>query len=427
MKRLWALLPALCLLCGCAPQISPERLTEEVEAALDWDWLQSPLQAAVDFGLLTSEEAQEGVSRERLAAVLEEIETRKGKPVDWLHGFYAMGSYDQLSYAGKMDTVSLGWARLRWDGGQGAWVSTSSEDGNDWYVPKGKDAALSALAEYGVPNALTVFASTSRTVTLEDGTEMSELEAAILPENQDATVAALVEISQDYQGLTVDFEGLRSADRREDFSDFMDKLREALPADKPLYAAVPPPQWYAGYDYRRLEASCDRIILMAHDYQWVTLTEDDLGSGKTDTPPAPLDQVYEALAAVLDPETGMRDPSKLVLAICFAAAGVEVYEEEDLLAGTRLYGPGPATLSARLAQTDAQRGFSQRYQTPYVFYHGESGKRYKVWYEDAQSVLSKIRLARLFGVTGISIWRLGTIPDFENYDVWTTICQEAER
>ncbi len=33
----------------------------------------------------------------------------------------------------------------------------------------------------------------------------------------------------------------------------------------------------------------------------------------------------------------------------------------------------------------------------------------------------KLSLARMFGVTGVSVWRLGTIPYFpeiENYDVW---------
>lgn len=425
MKRLWVIVLVFCLLCSCAPKISPEKLSGELDAALDWNWLQDPLASAVDFGFLTREEAKEGVGEERLSDILADVAARKAQALPWLHGFYAMGSYDQLPYAEKMDTVSLGWARLFWD--SGPYVSTSPENGNDWFTPSGSDAALTALADYGVPNALTVFASTSRTVVLPDRTETSELEAAILPQNQDATVAALVEAAEGYQGLTIDFEGLKKSDHRDDFSDFMDKLRAALPADKPLYAAVPPPEWYAGYDYRRLGVSCDKVILMAHDYQWVTVSESDLGSARTDTPPAPLDRVYQALRAVLDPDTGIQDPAKLVLAICFASAGVEVYEDADLLAGTNLYAPGPTTLSQRLAQPDAVAEYSERYQTPYVFYHDEEGIRYKVWYEDARSVTAKMRLAQLFGLGGISLWRLGTIPDFENYDVWTAICKEAAK
>ncbi len=425
MKRVWALLLVLCLLCGCAPQISPEKLGAEVDAALDWDWLQDPLQSAVDFGFLTQEEAREGVSTERLSAILEDISARKAQKLPWLHGFYAMGSYDQLPYAEKMDTVSLGWARLYWDGHMV--YTTSPNNNNFWYTPEGSEKVLAALEGWGVPNALTVFASTSQEVILHDETETTELEALIMPQNQDATVAALVEASENYQGLTIDFEGLKSADHRDDFSDFMDKLRAALPPDKPLYVAVPPPEWYAGYDYRRLAAVCDKVILMAHDYQWVTVSESDLGSAKTDTPPAPLNRVYQAIRAVLDPETGIQDPAKVALAICFSSAGLEVYEDADLLAGTNLYAPGPATLSQRLAQPDAVAEFSERYQSPYVFYHDADGVRYKVWYEDARSVTAKMRLARLFGLGGVSLWRLGTIPDFENYDVWTAICKEAER
>ena len=36
----------------------------------------------------------------------------------------------------------------------------------------------------------------------------------------------------------------------------------------------------------------------------------------------------------------------------------------------------------------------------------------------------KITLARMFGITGVSLWRLGTIPaysDIPNYDAWSAI------
>ena len=56
-----------------------------------------------------------------------------------------------------------------------------------------------------------------------------------------------------------------------------------------------------------------------------------------------------------------------------------------------------------------------------ALYTTEDGSRYKVWYEDAQSVTDKLQLARMFGITGVSLWRAGTIPASSGYDVWSAV------
>ena len=56
-----------------------------------------------------------------------------------------------------------------------------------------------------------------------------------------------------------------------------------------------------------------------------------------------------------------------------------------------------------------------------VTYTTQDGARYRVWYENEQSVLDKLTLARMFGVTGVSLWRLGAIPASTGYDVWSAI------
>ena len=43
-------------------------------------------------------------------------------------------------------------------------------------------------------------------------------------------------------------------------------------------------------------------------------------------------------------------------------------------------------------------------------YQTEDGKHWFVWYEDSRSVGEKVRLAKLFGVTSVSLWRLGNLP-----------------
>lgn len=342
----------------------------------------------------------------------------------WLHGFYANSSYSQLALTDAMDAVSLGWARLRLDE-TGPWVSTTRENGNEWLVPQSAHLVTDYLSERGIPYNLCVYASGSAKTALPDGTELSVLTAALSPDYRAQTVAALVAAGEGYSGLTIDFEGLRQEESRQNFSAFMADLRQALPADKLLYVAVPPDQWYKGYDYRALGEVCDKVILMCHDYQWTQAPEENLGTPLTDTPIAPIAQVEEALAHFTDLDTGVQDLSKAAIAVAFSCAGVEV-DEEGLLVDTKVYNPGTAILTQRLAQADAEPGWSEEYQAPYVYYHNEEGRRYRVWYEDSRSVEAKVELAYQYGVTGLSLWRLGTVPEAEVYDVWSAVLAQMK-
>lgn len=86
-----------------------------------------------------------------------------------------------------------------------------------------------------------------------------------------------------------------------------------------------------------------------------------------------------------------------------------------------MYHPAQDVLRARLAQPGAVVEYSERYRNPAVTYTTQDGARYRVWYENEQSVLDKLTLARMFGVTGVSLWRLGAIPASTGYDVWSAI------
>ncbi len=339
----------------------------------------------------------------------------------WLHGFYAGSSYSQIHLALEMDAVSLGWGRMYLDGAGAPYVNTTGAEGNTWVVPQSPQLATDALAEAGVAYNLCVYASNTQRYG-EEGL----VEYLCSPQVRAETARALAEAAADYGGLTLDFEGLADRGRREDFAALVALVREALGEGQALYVAVPPDTWFKGYDYRALGRLCDRVILMAHDYQWTQAPEEALGTLATDTPVAPIGAVEAALRAVTDPETGVEDRGKIALAVAFAAAGVEV-DEAGALAGTRVYSPAPETLARRLAQEDAQPGWSQEYASPYVYYHDEEGTRYRVWYEDARSVEAKIRLCLDYGVTGLSLWRLGTIPDFDNYDVWSAVRRASGR
>ena len=64
-----------------------------------------------------------------------------------------------------------------------------------------------------------------------------------------------------------------------------------------------------------------------------------------------------------------------------------------------------------MGQKDTRRTWDAESFNPYIEYTVDDGRHYKLWYEDTQSVAAKLQLARMFGITGVSVWRLGTIPD----------------
>lgn len=79
--------------------------------------------------------------------------------------------------------------------------------------------------------------------------------------------------------------------------------------------------------------------------------------------------------------------------------------------------PSTETVHTRMIQSDTEFGWSDTYRNPYMIYATEKGERVFLWYENDRSVLEKLDLARLFGVTASSIWRLGIIPDYDEWNI----------
>lgn len=361
-------------------------------------------------------------TRQETAAMLVRTYERYTSKTSWLHGFYAQGSYGQIACADSMDGVSLGWSRISVDPEKGPYLNQSSKSGNEWAVPQQSELATGHLTDNKVPYNLSVYASASDKLTL-GGTSTSSAAAAIsTAESRTQTVEAIVDAAADYAGVTIDFENLRDG-LKEPFTAFMTQLRAALPAGKTLFVCVQPLDWFEGYDYRTLGNLCDKVILMAHDYHDRSLPAGWVGTGQITNPPAPLNKVYDALAAITDPNTGVADRSKIALAISFTSVGLKL-DKDGKLAETTIYSPAPDTIVGRLRQSDTVRGWDDTAATPYADYTAE-GDRYRLWYEDARSVSAKMQLARMFGVGGVSLWRLGTIPNYGDagldYDVWSAV------
>lgn len=372
---------------------------------------------AYDFGVITGVMEKEelrflptfSAPREQCAAMLVRCYERLHSQTDWLHGFYAFSSYPQLSYAGSMDAVSLGWARLEADDSGLPLVNTTAENGNDWAQPEQSGLVTDFLSGAGLPYNLNVFGSAATFAAITQAGAQGE------------AISQLVSAAQPYNGLTLDVEGLRT-EHREAYAAFVRDLRAALPPGRTLYVCVQPDTWYGGFDYRSLGEVCDRVILMAHDYQWSSIPDYYVGTDKTYCPVTPIDQIYTALRHITDPETGVQDKSKLALAISFNTTGFHV-DENGLLLDRTFYHPATATIAQRLGQEDSVRVWDDQSRNPNLYYTA-GGEHYRLWYEDAQSVSEKLALARMFGIHGVSVWRLGMIPDFPdipNYDVWSVL------
>jgi spore germination protein YaaH len=229
-----------------------------------------------------------------------------------------------------------------------------------------------------------------------------------------------------YSGVTIDFEGLKGPEIKAGFTSFLTLLSEQLKSrGMTLYVAVQPALsdgiYFDGFDYRAIGRLADKVILMAHDYNATSL-EGFVGTTwhKT-TALTPISSVYYSFRAITDINTGVEEKSKIVLALSFATIGWELSENDMVMSPTSIK-PASSIVRTRLMQEDTIKGWSEVFRNPYMTYSTEEGRRFFLWYEDARSVSEKINLARLFGINGVSLWRIGIIPDFTGeYDVWNIV------
>lgn len=378
--------------------------------------------------------------REEAAAMLVRVYEKFKSKTNWLHGFYAFSSYSQRELTKDMDAVSVGWSRMSYNPEKGAYLNTTTEGGNEWNIPQSYENITSYFKANSLKTHLNVYMDTSMMVELANGTK-KDICSAILLDNagrKQAVDAIVSELStayntigyNPYNGVTVDFEGMKGAALKEGFNSFLTELSAALkPMGKTLYVAVHPSTadgiYFDAYDYRTIGRLADKVILMAHDFNEKIMPENLLGSTfYKNTPLTPIADVYYALKAITDADTGVQDSSKISLAISFSSVGWKL--KDSMLIDTVSVSPVPSTIYDRLKSFKPVMGYSETYRNPYLNYSTEDGTEIFLWYEDSRSVNDKIQLAKLFGINGVSLWRIGIIPDYDEslyYDVWDCIIE----
>ena len=362
--------------------------------------------------------------REDAATMMVRCYDKYNSYVDFVHGFYAFSSYSQKDMAAEMDTVSFGWSRMEYSDEDGVVVNTTIQNDNEWNIPEGYTDIVEYLKDNNVETNLNVYMSASESDDAE--TILSSAE------NRTAAVNAIIEeLTVDYKqlgynpysGVTIDFENLRGSEMRQNFTAFLTELNEELDSiGKSLYVAVQPPMrsgaYFDGYDFKAIGEVCDKIIVMAYDYYAKTITSDVMESGFTTTPVTPFDEVYYALKVITDENTGVADKSKVVLGLSMSNVGWTVVDGVIVNSTGKTY---TYEEIADMINNGAEVKYSDKYKNPYIVYDDGEEKQI-IWYEDETSVKDKIKLAEMFGIDGISIWRIGLIPEEGgNLDIWSGI------
>ena len=157
---------------------------------------------------------------------------------------------------------------------------------------------------------------------------------------------------------------------------------------------------------------------MAYDFDAKALTESEMAQGYTQTPMSPLNQVYSAVRACLN---GGIPADKLLLGISMDT--VQWKLQNGAVINSIPYRPSYDAVSARLA-TGCQVSYPNYSYNPYASYTDSTDQTQNIlWFENEQSVAAKAELARLLGLRGLSIWRLGTIPTDSStgLNIWYTL------
>ena len=381
-------------------------------------------------------------TREQAAAMMIRMYDKLNTPMEDLHAFYAISSASQIDKFSQLDSVSFGWARLEYnETTKQVFINTDGAD-NEYYIPTGYAQVLDKAVSNDVSRQLMFFIKDQNIIDPDTNKTIKLAEYIVIhPEIRKPVINAMVDMvnqtrkhgsSVSFDGIVSDFEGFKGDALKQSYNAFLTELKaELVKTNKKLYVAVHPKRkpgqaYFDGYDYKTIGELADKVILMAHDYDAVSLTDDEMLRGYTDTPVTPFDEVYYALKSITDPVSGVQDLNKLWLQLSMDT--VQWKLKDGKVINSIPYHPSYSQLIQRFL-TGVKLNYSEYSQNPYaVFFNNEDVTNNVIWYENQRSIAEKIKLAKLFGIKGLSLWRLGNIPEQSDtpevqieLDIWNEI------
>lgn len=354
---------------------------------------QADLYYSAQLGMMVGDESgkfrpKASLNRKEAAVIIERMINERIKETEVAGiGYYAIESFKQAQQMQFLNEVKFGWSELSYkaDG------TASLDLNNSFYsVPSGWESAIQIADQYQVQKELSVF-SDNKDQKLSKFLKDLPAQKAFIQSVQDT----LKNNTYGFTGISIDFEGLINSSEQSAFVAFLKTLRQELDG-LTLSVAVPPTEWYKGYDLRQIGQIADQVIVMAYDY---THLESNL-------PSAPLPLVNETI------QIALKDipKNKLILGISKQANQWITRNDGTVV----LENPAIKLVEERATKTGSKTVFSYPYFLEKITFEDDRGN-HVIWYEDEQSIEAKIWLAKYYGLHGVSLWYMGnyTAADYE--------------
>jgi hypothetical protein len=361
---------------------------------------------AKDFGIINGVgndlfKPYNTATREEAAAMMIRMYQKLNQPLEDLNAFYAIQSVGQIDFIRELDSVCFGWSRLEYDqDNHNVILNTTRKNNNEFAFPHGFSEPLNNAEKNSTISQLMVFADNNTIIETSKGEKKPLLEHILLnSELQNQSIESIIEqvnarfrddAESSFDGVLIDFESMKGDVLKESFNMFLIKLKHELDkTGKKLYVAVHPYrkpglEHYDGYDYKTIGEVADKVILMAHDYYARSLTPEEMQNGYTLTPLSPLEEIYYALKAITDKDTGVQHLGKIMLQISFDS--VQWKLKDGRVINQYPYNPNYETIYQRLVK-DTTINYARLSQNPYATFYDEQDQTNNVlWYEDSRSV-----------------------------------------
>ncbi|GKX32286.1 hypothetical protein SH1V18_47660 [Vallitalea longa] len=339
-----------------------------------------------------------------------------------LHGFYALSSLNQFNdmynsgTLSNFDSLSFGWSRIDQVGDGVELVF----DGADYKIPDSYEKPLNKMGN--MPRQLMIY--------VNDNGNRNDYFKAIF-NDMDSIIDDIVSIVNgtnisykdlSFDGVTIDFENVNGEDQ-DDFVKFLKSLKDRL-GKKTVYVALPSYKYHVSYKFKEILDVVDYAILMEHDYD-MKVKSSTFNNIITD-PLTPIDEIEKDIKDLIQ-IVGDNNKRKLLLQINFGSAQW-IDQGENYAKFTPSYDKIYNRICKELAKNvkiEDLLYYSDNYQNPYLIYTNTNNQKNFMWYENWISVLAKIKLANNYNMGGISLWRLGTMPNYYSkigkeagFDVW---------
>lgn len=242
-------------------------------------------------------------------------------------------------------------------------------------------------------------------------------------------ITALVKNNK-FDGIDIDYEN-KSVETRPYFSAFLTELATSLHKDKKklictIEARTPPESRYAttsqeviskveySNDYKVIGKVCDQVRVMAYDQSGddAQLTNQNKIAGNTYKPVADIDWIKKVLTLT------MRDitPKKIILGVPTYGYKYEIIPQVGTTSlsysriGSMNFNYADALAkSLNIPPTRNSAGeLSFTYATSTDVNGNQLGayKQYLVWYSDAEAIADKIKIAKLYKLGGVAVFKI---------------------